>query len=113
MSTYTQIGTIMILIDDFSCHQKKLVPDQTTESSGHLEFIPAGYTGKHQVLDICLNRPYLKIKFKICMMICLCLMQQSLIMLKKTSVAIFCGEFIKHGRKDGPNNLQHMDKNLA
>ena len=54
----SKIGPTIILIDECSCHLTKLVSDRIIEIGGHLEFIPAGYTAKLQVLDVGLNKPF-------------------------------------------------------
>ena len=51
-------GDFLLLLDQFTAHVTKAVLDKFASLRTFIIFIPAGYTGKLQILDVGLNRPF-------------------------------------------------------
>ena len=54
----SKLGATYLLMDEFTVHQTGTALDAVVECGSEIDFIPAGYTSKLQVLDVGLNKPF-------------------------------------------------------
>ena len=56
--TLTKNSPTMLIIDEYKVHMTTEVHNAIANCGTHLEFVPAGYTSKLQVMDVGLNKPF-------------------------------------------------------
>jgi DDE superfamily endonuclease len=54
----TKQGPTILILDEFSSHMTTAMKQAVVDCGGFLEFIPASYTWKLQVMDVGINKPF-------------------------------------------------------